>query len=261
MIIKQLRKQNTPMKERGLFAPVWVMMHPTWVCRVALLTLLHGAASKFLWQQLGAVLWLCLPPPMQHPSAVPPGGAAAKFIAWRAVLAKPRAMSTDPSREIRRLMMSSFLGPLPLCVFFSCFRWAPGPGLVLRTPRILEAAFLYKLGTELVTRDWKSGRQSWLDMLRRTCSFTAACPLGCQWKTRLSAECQYLYMWFHCFIWGWDQMGERAQNKTEVLLFILQHHEECEAGITPHPTLQGSVRFLTLCSSVFIHSSSNYCPF
>lgn len=100
----------------------------------------------------------------------------------------PMALSRDPSRDIKRgQLINSFLCLLPPCVFFSCFRWAWGPELVLRAPRVLEAAFLYKLGTELATRDWKSGRQSWLDMLRRACSFTAACPLGLQWKTRLSA--------------------------------------------------------------------------
>lgn len=163
------------------------MMRPTWVCGVTLLTLLHGAASKFHWQQPGAVLWLCLLLLYGVPALCLQDEQQKSSSVGEAVLAKPRAMSRDPSREIRRLMMSSFLGLLPLCVFFSCFTWAPGLGLVLRTPRILlEAAFLYKLGTELVTRDWKSGRQSWLDMLRRTCSFTAAC-FGLAVKNK--AEC------------------------------------------------------------------------
>lgn len=95
------------------------------------------------------------------------------------------AWSRGPSRVMKRgQLINSFLCLLPPCVF-SSFTWAWGPELVLRTPCILEAAFLYKLGTELATRDWKSGRQSWLDMLRRACNFTATCPLGLQWKTRL----------------------------------------------------------------------------
>lgn len=99
----------------------------------------------------------------------------------------PMALSRNPGREIKRgQLINSFLCLLPPCAFLSCFRWTWGPELVLRTPHVLEAAFLYKFGTELATRDWKYGRQSWLDVLRRACGFTAACPLGLQWKTRLS---------------------------------------------------------------------------
>lgn len=160
-----------------------------------------------------------------------------------------------------RGQLMNFLCLLPPCVFFSCFRWARGPELVLRTPRVLEAAFLYKLGTELATRDWKSGRQNWLGMLRRACNFTAACPLGSQWKTRLSAAnicvCDSIVLSEDEISWGREP---RTKLKCSLLFHGIMRNGRLGSP-PPHPTLQRSLWFLTQCSSIFLSFQLKALPF
>lgn len=152
--------------------------------------------------------------------------------------------------------MNSFLCLLPPCVF--SFRWAWGLELVLRTPRVLEAAFFYKFGTELATRDWKSGRQRWLDMLRRACNFTAACPLGLQWKTRLSAAniciCDSIVL-------SEDEISRWREPRTKLKCSFLSHGIMRNVKLGSPPTPPWPLWLLNQCSSTFFVPVAAHCPF
>lgn len=168
------------------------------------------------------------------------------------------ALSRDPSREIKGGQLTNcFLCLLPPYVF-SSFRWAWGPELVLGTPGILEAAFLYKLGTELATRDWKSGRESWLNMLRRACSFTAAYPLGLWGKPGLSAAniciCDSIVL-------SEGEVSRWREPRPKLKCSFLFHGITRNVKLGSPPTLPWSLWLLHQCSSTCFHSSGNTLSF